>query len=93
MRGSLKKSKETNSELMDYLINYRNWSIGLLPANLLQSQKIRTKLPIKELMINNDIQTIKGIMKENQNNQKEYFDKNAEKNEEEIIFSLGKRKY
>lgn len=46
----LKKLKKTNSDLVNYLMNYRNTSlvnIELSPENLLQNSKIKTKLFIK----------------------------------------------
>ena len=88
VKNMFKKCKETNSELVSYLINYRNTplvKIGLSPANLLQNRKIRTKLPIKEPMLENNLQTIKDIMEENQKNQKHYFDKNATKVEKMFV--------
>lgn len=62
--------------MVSYLINYRNTQlvkIGLSPANLLQNRKRRTKLPMKELMIENDLKTIKDVMGDNQKKQKILF--------------------
>ncbi|KAF0765586.1 Uncharacterized protein FWK35_00006032 [Aphis craccivora] len=78
IKKMIKKCSETNNDIEDYLLNYRNTplvNMGLSPANLLQSRILRTKLPIKDIQNKKISININKKMKENQLNQKKYFDK------------------
>lgn len=77
IQNFLKKCNDTNDEFENYLLSYRNtplMNISKSPANLLQNRILKTKLPIKIRMDENDTKLIKQKMVKNQVTQKMYFD-------------------
>lgn len=53
----IKKCKETNDELEDYLLTYRNTplvNVGQSPANLIQNRVLKTKLPMRTMQVDKD---------------------------------------
>jgi hypothetical protein len=85
-----KKASENKQDLDLYLMNYRNAPVAGLqhsPSQLLNSRVMRTKLPIngqvlKPKLVSKDIQ---DEMKDNQRQQKTYYDRRSIKNIEEFF--------
>lgn len=76
IKKMIKKCSESNSDIEDYLLNYRNTplvNIGLSPANILQNRMLRTKLPIKDIQVKKINININEKIKENQLKQKKIF--------------------
>jgi len=76
IKNMIRKCSETNGEIEDFLLNFRNTplvNIGMSSAGLLQKRMLRTKLPIKDIQAKNMNINVREKMIENQKNQKKIF--------------------
>lgn len=89
-KNMIRKSKESKKELELYLLNYRNAPVAGLkfsPSQLLNSRHIRTKLPnvgseLEPKLVPKEVQL---SMKNNQDVQKQYYDRTSKTHEEEFF--------